>query len=255
MLLLLCFNSFAQNVETPHEIVQRVKSIGLNDKTVDEVEPLLERAVQGWADLNPLSLEYAEALKMLGMVRQFLADLDIHALRNNVEPLYKRALTVYDRSVVPPDPADLALILELRAGVLNTIGEVEEATFLSERALTIRKERVREIQQGKPRISTAYKPGKGVSAPTLISRSEPSYSSEARFLRVHGAVGLRLVVDENGKPQDVALVRSLGYGLDESAVRAVLTWRFLPGKDESGKALPTVLNIDVECKSEPRTAP
>jgi len=248
VLLLLCFSSFAQNTETPHDTVQRVKGIGLSAKTVDQVEPLLERAVQGWADLNPRSLEYAQALTMLGMVRQFLADLDIHAFRDNVEPLYKKALSVYDRSIVPPAPADLALTLELEAGVLNAIGEVQEATFLSERAITIRKARVRETQEGAPRMTTAYKPGQGISAPTIAARSEPAYTNEARFLRVQGAVGLRFVVDENGAPQDISLVQSLGYGLDENAVLAVRAWKFLPGKDESGKPLPTIVNMEIGFK-------
>jgi TonB family protein len=250
IVLLVCFNSLAQTTETPHQTVQRVKGIGLSAETVDQVEPLLEKAVQGWADLNPRDLEYAQALSMLGMVRQFFADVDIPRLRNNVEPIYKKALSVYDRSIVAPAPSDLALTLELEAGVLNAIGEVQEATFLSERAITIRKERVREIQEGAPRMTTAYKPGEGISAPTISARSEPAYTSEARFLRVQGAVGLRFVVDEKGLPQDISLVQSLGYGLDENAVRAVRTWRFLPGKDESGKPLPTILNMEITFKPE-----
>jgi TonB family protein len=248
--LFVCFSALAQETETPHDTVQRVKAIGLSANTVDQVEPLLERAVKGWADLNPRSLEYAQALTMLGMVRQFEADLDIQALRNNVEPLYKRALSVYDRSMVPPAPPELALTLELEAGVLNAIGEVQQATFLSERAITIRKERVREIQQGAPRVATAFKPGEGISAPTVATRSEPAYTNEARFVRVRGAVGLRFVVDENGVPQDISLTHSLGYGLDENAVQALRTWRFLPGKDESGKPLPTIVNKEIDFKPE-----
>ena len=233
----------------------RVKRIGLSDKTVDQVAPLLEKAVQGWADINPRSLEYAQALTMLGMVRQFFADVDIHALRDNVEPLYKKAIAVYDRSIVPPSPADVALTLELEAGVLNGIGEVQEATFLSERAITIRKGRVREIQEGAQRIATAFKPGEGISAPTIATRSDPAYTNEARFLRVQGSVGLHFVVDENGRPQDISLVHSLGFGLDENAAMALRNWRFNPGKDESGKTLPTLVNMDIDFKLEAARKP
>ena len=231
-----------------------MKAIGLSPATVDQVEPLLTRAVEGWADLNPRSLEYAQALILLGMVRQVVADLDIHQLRDNVDPIYKKALSVYDKSLQPPDQAELALALELRAGVLNAIGEVEEANFLSQRALAIRKERVRAMQVGARRLSAAYKPGNGISAPTIATKSDPEYTNEARFLRVQGTVGLRVIVDEDGLPQDLALTRSLGYGLDENAVRSVHTWRFLPGKDGTGKAVPTILNIDIPFKLEAKTA-
>jgi len=251
LLLLLCLSASAQNTETPHDTLERAKRLTLSAKTVDQIEPLLEHAVQGFADTNPRSLEYAQALTMLGMVRQFLADLDINSLRDNVEPLYKKARMVYDRSIEPPPQADLALTLELEAQALNLIGEVEEATFLSERAATIRKERVREFQEGAQRFPAAYKPGNGISEPTLVSQTEPTYTNEARFLRVHGSVALRFVVDENGVPQDIVLVRSLGYGLDENAVLAVRTWKFVPGKDETGKPLPTIVNVEVDFKLLP----
>src|SRR5205085_8669519 len=127
------------------------------------------------------------------MAKQFLADMEIHALRSIVDPLYKKALSVYDRSLVAVPPADLALALELRAGVLNTIGEVQEASLLSERAVTIRKERVRELQEGAQKFSTAFKPGNGIMAPAVTSRVEPAYTNEARFLRVKGTVTLRTV--------------------------------------------------------------
>lgn len=192
---------------------------------------------------------------MLGMVRQFLADVDIQALRNNVDPIYKRAISVYDRSVAQPDPLDLALALELRASVLNATGEVQEATMLSERAAGIRKGRVRELQEGAVKMGAAYKPGEGIIAPTVASKSDPAYTPEATFLRIEGVSTLRVVVDEKGLPQDIALVHSLGYGLDENAVLAVRTWRFIPGKDSGGKVLPTILNVDVPFKLEPKSKP
>lgn len=228
----------------------RVKGIGLSTKTIDQVEPLLDAAVRGWSDLNPRSLEYAEALTMLGMVRQFAADLDLNTFRTNVEPLYKRALNVYDRSTVPPDPASLALTLELEAAALNFTGQVEEATFLSERAVTIRKERVRELQEGGKRIGSAFKPGTGITAPTIASRAESAYTNEARFLQIKGSVGLRFVVDENGQPQDILLTHSLGYGLDENAALAVRAWRYFPGKDDAGKPVPTIVDLELPFKPE-----
>ena len=89
-----------------------------------------------------------------------------------------------------------------------------------------------------------YKIGGGVSAPVPIYKPEPEYSEEARKAKWQGAVLLAIVVDENGVPQDVKVVRSLGLGLDQKAIEAVQKWRFKPGQKD-GKAVPVSANIEV----------
>ena len=39
--------------------------------------------------------------------------------------------------------------------------------------------------------------------------------------------------------------KSLGYGLDEEAVRAVGSWRFKPATDASGKPVPVWTMVEV----------
>ena len=90
----------------------------------------------------------------------------------------------------------------------------------------------------------AYKIGGGVSAPVPVFRPEPEYSEEARKAKWQGAVLLSLVVDENGVPQEIKVVRSLGLGLDQKAIEAVQKWRFKPGLKD-GKAVPVSANIEV----------
>jgi protein TonB len=90
----------------------------------------------------------------------------------------------------------------------------------------------------------AYRIGGGVSAPVPIFRPEPEYSEEARKAKWQGAVLLQLVVDENGVPQEIKVVRSLGLGLDQKAIEAVQKWRFKPGLKD-GKAVPVSANIEV----------
>ncbi len=90
----------------------------------------------------------------------------------------------------------------------------------------------------------AYKIGGGVSAPVPIFKPEPEYSEEARKLKWQGAVLLSLVVDENGVPQDIKVVHSLGLGLDQKAIEAVQKWRFKPGLKD-GKPVPVSANIEV----------
>jgi TonB family protein len=243
--LLVTFAAGAQTTEAPHQILEKIKAIGLSLKTRDQVEPMLENAVAGWEQHDPRSPEYAQTLTMLGMIRQSRADLDLTQLRNNVEPLYRKALAVYARSFATADDADVALTCELQAWVLGTIGEVMDATPLRERGETIRKARVREMQEGARRIGAAYKVGNGISAPVPTHRVEPDFPELARFLKQQGTVKLRCVVDANGIPQDISLTSSLGFGLDEHAVRALRAWRFRPGQDGNGQDVAVILEVEM----------
>jgi TonB family protein len=90
----------------------------------------------------------------------------------------------------------------------------------------------------------AYHIGGEVSAPTLISKSEPEYSEEARKAKYSGTVLLSIVVDVNGLPRDIKVVRPLGLGLDEKAIEAVMKWRFRPGM-KGGRAVPVQAQVEV----------
>ncbi len=72
--------------------------------------------------------------------------------------------------------------------------------------------------------------GPGVTAPVLLYRSLPSYTEEARKARIEGVVVVECIVRKNGSVDTIKVIRSLGYGLDESAVKTIATkWRFRPG--------------------------
>jgi protein TonB len=90
----------------------------------------------------------------------------------------------------------------------------------------------------------AYKIGGGVSAPVPTFKPEPEYSEEARKAKWQGAVLLELVVDADGVPQNIKVIRSLGLGLDQKAIEAVQKWRFKPGQKD-GRAVPVFANIEV----------
>jgi TonB family protein len=90
----------------------------------------------------------------------------------------------------------------------------------------------------------AYPAGGGVSNPIPISKPEPEYSEEARKARWGGTVLLSLVIDQNGKPQDIHVLKPLGLGLDEKAIEAVTQWSFKPGM-KSGVAVPVAAQIEV----------
>jgi TonB family protein len=87
--------------------------------------------------------------------------------------------------------------------------------------------------------------GGKVSAPKLIHTAYPEYTEWAKQEKINGTVVLKLVVDRNGLPQNVHVVQSLGYGLDENAVATVKKYRFKPAL-EAGKPVPVELNIQMK---------
>jgi protein TonB len=87
--------------------------------------------------------------------------------------------------------------------------------------------------------------GGRVSAPSIIYKVEPEFSEEARKAKFMGTVLVGLIVDKNGRPQNVHIVRGVGMGLDESAVAAVKQYRFKSAMEgKTPVAVP--LNIEVE---------
>ena len=90
----------------------------------------------------------------------------------------------------------------------------------------------------------AYRVGGGVSAPKALYAPDPEYSEEARKAKYQGTVVLWLVVDANGRPQQIRIQRALGMGLDEKAVEAVKMWKFEPARKD-GQPVPVMINVEV----------
>ena len=86
--------------------------------------------------------------------------------------------------------------------------------------------------------------GGGVSAPVLLSEVMPKYSKEARKKKIQGNVLLNLIVDREGHPKRIRVIKSLGYGLDENAVEAVRQYVLKPAM-ENGEPVAVEINIDV----------
>ena len=77
---------------------------------------------------------------------------------------------------------------------------------------------------------------RGFSAPTIIHQSQPSYTPEARAARFTRPIAVALTVDENGVPQEIALVAPAPFGLGERAIAAVRDWRYEPAS-KNGKPI------------------
>ncbi len=98
--------------------------------------------------------------------------------------------------------------------------------------------------QGTTGSNGAFRAGGGVSRPSLIYKVEPEYSEVARRLHAEGVVLLYVVVQRDGTAQNIRVLKSVGYGLDQKAIDAVQRWRFKPGMKE-GNPVAVEAQIDV----------
>jgi protein TonB len=89
-----------------------------------------------------------------------------------------------------------------------------------------------------------YKVGEGASAPVPIYSPDPKYSKEARHAKYQGICVLWLVVGTDGRPRNIRVSRTLGYGLDEKAIEAVRKWRFKPATKD-GKPVAVEVSVQV----------
>ncbi len=89
-----------------------------------------------------------------------------------------------------------------------------------------------------------YKVGGGISAPRPIETPDPAYTEEARRAKIQGTCILGLIVDANGHPRDIRVIRGLGYGLDAKALETVKQWVFEPARKD-GQPVNVEVSVEV----------
>jgi periplasmic protein TonB len=92
-----------------------------------------------------------------------------------------------------------------------------------------------------------FKVGGGISAPQPISTPDPEYTEQARQAKTQGTCVLWLIVDDQGRPRDIRVVRGLGSGLDTKAIEAVKQWRFEPAMKD-GRPVNVQISVEVGFK-------
>jgi TonB family protein len=83
------------------------------------------------------------------------------------------------------------------------------------------------------------------SAPRAIFAPQPEYSSEARAAKIEGICTLGAVVEKDGRPTGIHVIKSLSKGLDEKAIEALKRWRFQPPMRE-GKPVRVEISVDFD---------
>jgi len=90
-----------------------------------------------------------------------------------------------------------------------------------------------------------YRIGGGISAPVPLFEPEAEFSDEARRAKYQGVCIIGIIVDAQGNPQNVHVVRALGMGLDEKAMEAVRKYKFKPAMKDGKTAVPVMVNVEV----------
>ena len=95
-----------------------------------------------------------------------------------------------------------------------------------------------------PAPARPYSVGGEVTAPVPIDKPEPVFTEKARVAHYSGTVVLWLLVNTQGDVEQAAVVKSLGLGLDQNALRTVRTWKFKPAT-RAGTPVPVRLMVEV----------
>jgi len=92
----------------------------------------------------------------------------------------------------------------------------------------------------------AFRPGAGITLPTVLREVKPAYTADAMRAKVQGSVWLECIVMPDGSVGDVKVTRSLDpiFGLDQEAIKAAKQWRFRPGMRQ-GEPVPVIITIEL----------
>jgi protein TonB len=99
-------------------------------------------------------------------------------------------------------------------------------------------------QETKTEAPQVYRIGRGVTAPRFLHRADPQYSPEARKKKIQGIVLLSLIVNKDGRTEEIKVIRGLGHGLDEKAVECARQWEFAPA-EKDGVPVAVFVNVEV----------
>jgi TonB family protein len=92
-----------------------------------------------------------------------------------------------------------------------------------------------------------YRPGSGVTPPSIVREVKPDYTEEGRRRGIEGDVVMEIVVRSDGSVGAVTLLQGLGAGLDQRAIDAVRQWRFTPAH-RFGAPVDVIVEVAVEFK-------
>jgi TonB family protein len=94
-------------------------------------------------------------------------------------------------------------------------------------------------------VEGPYKVGGKISPPVLLSFVQPKYSRYGRRKKLTGTCVIGLIVDANGNPQNVHVVKGLEPSMDANAVAAIMQERFKPAMEDGTLPVPVEIEVQV----------
>ena len=224
------------------EVLDDVLALGIADENVQAAVESRLRAENLYTSSAPETLyvavsRYAVQLKYRKLVRDIAS--------NEIEPVW-----TFVKAAEVRDGTAASIILELsmlldeflvqylrvNESACGQIGEGEDASRI---------ENAKPFEPSPPRSDTPVpRVDPIVTQPTLLQKVEPDYSEWARQARIEGTVLLSAEIWEDGRAYNFKVLESLGYGLDQQAIKAVEQWKFAPGKKE-GKPVKVLAQFQV----------
>lgn len=92
--------------------------------------------------------------------------------------------------------------------------------------------------------ATRQRADQAVTPVEVIAKPTPDYSAEARALKIQGEVTLEVEFTASGRVRVRRIVRGLGHGLDEMAIRAAEQIRFKPAQS-GGQPIDFTANVQI----------
>lgn len=223
------------------------KAVAVLGNRPEAAPALVNLGTNAWRQKDPaLAMDYFQRAQAADFTHAGPALMWMALMRERersieqADSLFKNAL-----ALEAAGSPEAALTMELYASFLSRESRDWEAQSLREQASKAR------ISLGAQAVVirrgagvSALRVGNGVTPPTLAYKVEPEYAEEARLAKYQGTVVVSVVVAADGTAQDMKVVRGLGLGLDEQALKAIGAWRFTPGTKD-GQPVPVVATIEV----------
>jgi TonB family protein len=86
---------------------------------------------------------------------------------------------------------------------------------------------------------------KKITSPKPINTVEAEFSEEARQKRIGGLCLVSLIVDAEGMPQNIQIVRCTDPSFAENSMKAVAQYRFKPATTQEGKPVPVMQRVEI----------
>jgi TonB family protein len=87
--------------------------------------------------------------------------------------------------------------------------------------------------------------GTDMTNPVVLQNPVPPYTEEARKAGIEGIVAIQAIIRKDGSVDSFKVLKSLGYGLDQSAITTIASkWKFTPGTYK-GEPVDVKVNFEI----------